>query len=171
MRVNLGRIITGLVLVCLAIAPAYLIIATQIQYSHIEESEAVTVTAHYSMHEERIRGKSSYLLVSFLDHDPLEVHWNNVEVANNLNEVDAGEMLSIKVHPKCGRIMSIRSGGLTLCDFNDTLKAMDAERRIFLIIGLGMYVLYVVLYLISAEGQKFIKKYRKQMFRRFSKRG
>ena len=99
------------------------------------------------------------------------MHWNNVEVANNLNGVDAGEMLSIKVHPKCGRIMSIHSGGLTLCDFNDTLKAMDAERRIFLIIGLGMYVLYVVLYLISAEGQKFIKKYRKQMFRRFSKRG
>ena len=171
MRVNLRIIITGLVLVCFAIAPAYLIVATQIQYSHIEEPEAVTVTAHYSMHEERVRGKSPYLLISFFDHDPLEVHWNNVEVANNLNGVDAGEMLSIKVHPKCGRIMSIHSGGLTLCDFNDTLKAMDAERRIFLIIGLGMYVLYVVLYLISAEGQKFIKKYRKQMFRRFSKRG
>ncbi len=161
MRVNLRRIITGLVLVCFVIAPAYLIVATQIQYSHIEESEAVTVTPHYSMYEKRTRGKSSFLLISFLDHDPLEVHWNNVEIANNLNGVAVGEMLSIKVHPKCGRIMSIHSGGQALCEFNDTLKAMDTERRAFLTIGLGMYVLYAFLYSISAEGQEFIKNLKK----------
>ncbi len=78
---------TGVVIVVLfAIAPVLLIITTQIQYSHIDESEAKVVIAHYLGVEKR-GYRSQYLILHFSDYESLKVSWNCSVVAENIVRV------------------------------------------------------------------------------------
>lgn len=150
----------NIIIVFIILVPAFLIILSQALYNNIPEGEAKTINAHYLDHA--ITGdRSKEILISFSDYDFLWVKWNIGVVADNLDSVDPGAELTIKVHPRCNRIMSITCGCDIICDYNDTLQAMRTERRGFILLGIVMYLILFVLLCISKEGQAVLNKYKK----------
>ena len=138
-----SRIIIYFIVAVLAIIPALLIIRTQIYYSHINETDAETVRAHYQGYVS-IRFRPGYVL-SFSDHDTMCIVWDIDSFENNAESIKPGTELVMQVHPKNHNIMSIYTDDRTVCDFKDSIHGLDRERTIFLIIGLGIYVLYALI--------------------------
>ena len=157
----MNKRIAAIIVLVLALVPALLIVITQMKYAHIEEADADVVVAHY-LGVERRGYRSQFLILHFSDHDSLRVLWNCSAVAENLKDVNPDEELVMRIHPRNSNIMSIHCGGKTILEYEDTLDKTDTERRMFLIIGLVIYLLYAVLFFFSSEGQKIIKGHKKR---------
>lgn len=147
--------------------PLFLLVATHIQYSHITEAQADTITAHYSGYD--IRGdRSPFLYMFFSDHDSLIVRWY-AGVADELEKTAQGEELTLQLHPRGDYIMGIYSRDRTILDFAYAQKKADTERRAFVIICCVMYASLLFLYLICADWQKRISAISKKLRRKRAK--
>ena len=137
---NIAGIILG---ICMFLAPAFLVVGTQILYSPIDENEAISFSAHFEGMEGVVT-RSDLLYVGFSDHESVTVRWNKSEVIDSLASVEPGTELTVLVHPKSDYAMSIQSEDKIICDFNNTLEKMESERKVFLYLVAGIYSLFLV---------------------------
>ena len=142
---------TSIIFVLIGLLTTFMLVKTQMDYSHIEEMEADTLTAHYSHYE--IRGyRYRHMYIFFSDHDKLLVRWY-VGVDDKLNKVAGNEELMMKLHPTGRYVMSIHTQNEEILDFAYIQKKVDTERRAFLIICSVMYLTIIAAVLMTGKSK------------------
>ena len=119
---------------------------TQSHYKHIKREDAECITAHFDEYVESL-GHTSLRYIGFSDYKNLSL----IKSCDLLNTIEPGAELTILKSPNSDIAIGIYENDRTILDYNESMKAIDVQRKgwvviliVFYVIILGSFFLFTV---------------------------
>ncbi|MCR4808184.1 MAG: hypothetical protein K5857_11000 [Lachnospiraceae bacterium] len=109
---------------------------TQSHYKHIEREDAECITAHFEEYFESL-GHTSLRYIGFSDHKNLSL----IKSCDLLNTIEPGAELTILKSPNSDIAIGIYENDRTILDYDESMKAIDVQRKGWVVILIVFYVI------------------------------